>query len=132
MVKPFPMAELLLKVDAMTRRYNLYAAKEMHSDDLIRLQGGISVSVDEREVMKNGIKIEMRDKEIDVLIYLVKNRSRCVGSDELYENVWGELPLPSSSNNITVHILNLRRKLEENFASPKLIRTIWGKGYQID
>ena len=77
-VKPFPMAELLLKVEAMTRRYNLYSVKEAGMGELVRLQGGISVNVDEREVMKNGVRIEMRDKEIDVLIYLVKNRGRCI------------------------------------------------------
>ena len=82
--------------------------------------------------MKNGIRIDMRDKEIDVLIFLLKNRGKCVSAEEIYEAVWGEIPLPSSSNTITVHILNLRRKLEENFASPNLIRTIWGRGYQID
>ena len=54
------------------------------------------------------------------------------GVDELYSSVWGEIPLPSSSNTVTVHILNLRRKLEENPSSPKIIRTVWGKGYQID
>ncbi len=131
-VKPFPMADLCLKVEAMTRRYNLYSVKEIQSSEAVRLPSGISVNFDEREVMKNGQRIEMRDKEMDVLLYLVKNRGRCVSSDELYENVWGEMPLPSSGNNITVHILNLRRKLEENFASPRLIRTVWGKGYQID
>ncbi len=131
-VKPFPMAELLLKVEAMTRRYNLYSVKEIQSGETVRLPSGISVNLVEREIMKNGKRIEMRDKEMDVLLYLVKNRGRCISSDELYENVWGEMPLPSSGNNITVHILNLRRKLEENFASPRLIRTVWGKGYQID
>ena len=51
---------------------------------------------------------------------------------ELYEGVWGEMPLPSSNNTITVHILNLRRKLEDTPSAPKLIRTVWGRGYQID
>ena len=74
----------------------------------------------------------MRDKEIDVLIYLAKNRGRAVGANELYEAVWEEMPLASSNNNITVHILNLRRKLEDDPSSPKLIRTVWGKGYQVD
>jgi DNA-binding response OmpR family regulator len=82
--------------------------------------------------MKNGTLIELRDKEYEVLIYLVKNRGRVVGADELYEAVWGEMPLPSSSNNITVHILNLRRKLEDNSSAPKVIRTVWGRGYQVD
>ena len=131
-VKPFPMNELVLKVEAMTRRYNLYSAKETQAGEVVRLHGGIAVNITEREVMKNGVKIEMRDKEMDILIYLVKNIGRVVSSEELYENVWGEMALPSSGNNITVHILNLRRKLEENYTSPRLIRTVWGKGYQID
>ena len=69
---------------------------------------------------------------MDVLIYLVKNRGRAVNPEELYRDVWGEIPLPSSGNTVTVHILNLRRKLEDTPSSPKIIRTIWGKGYQID
>lgn len=131
-VKPFPSSELLMKVDALIRRYTAYQGKDDDEASIIKLSGGISVNTECREVMKNGIRIDMRDKEIDVLIYLVKNRGRCIGSSELYEAVWGEMPLPSSGNNITVHILNLRRKLEENLASPRLIRTVWGKGYQID
>ena len=38
--------------------------------------------------------------------------------------------MPSSANAVTVHVLNLRKKLEEDPANPQLIRTIWGKGYQ--
>ncbi|MBQ7363352.1 MAG: response regulator transcription factor [Clostridia bacterium] len=131
-VKPFSASELLMKVEAMIRRYNSYSQKEIEADEGVRLAGGITVNTEKREVRRNGIRIELRDKEIDVLIYLVKNRGRCIGSSELYEAVWGEMPLPSSGNNITVHILNLRRKLEENMASPRIIRTVWGRGYQID
>ena len=40
--------------------------------------------------------------------------------------------MSSDVNTITVHILNLRKKLEDDAASPKVIRTVWGKGYQID
>jgi len=131
-VKPFSPRELLFKVDAMTRRYNTYSAKDSDQIEGIRLPCGVIVSVESRRVSKNGVLIEMRDKEIDVLIYLVKNRGRVVGAGELYEAVWEEMPLASSGNNVTVHILNLRRKLEDDASSPKLIRTVWGKGYQID
>ena len=48
----------------------------------------------------------------------------------VYEGVWGEKFLPSSNNTVMVHILNLRKKLEVDPANPKLIRTVWGKGYQ--
>ena len=132
LVKPFSAAELLMKVEAMTRRYNSYGAKDEDVAEGVRLTGGIVVNVDERAVSKNGVRVELRDKEMDVFAYLVKNRGRTVSPDELYSAVWGEIPLPSSANNITVHILNLRRKLEDNSATPRLIRTVWGKGYQVD
>ena len=131
-VKPFSSAELLLKVEALTRRYNSYGVKDDDVIDGVRLNGGVTVNVETREVAKNGVKIDMRDKEAEVLIYLVKNRGRVVSSDELYRVVWGEIPLASSGNNVTVHILNLRRKLEDSAGGQKVIRTVWGKGYQID
>ena len=67
-----------------------------------------------------------------MLIYLAAHRGEASSTKEIYEAVWGEIALPSSNNTVTVHILNLRRKLEDNNSSPKLIRTVWGKGYQID
>ena len=76
--------------------------------------------------------MDIRDKEFEVLVYLAKNKGKTVSTADIYESVWNEMALPSSNNTVTVHILNLRRKLEESSASPKLIRTVWGKGYQID
>ncbi len=131
-VKPFSSYELLMKVEALTRRYNSYGTKDDDVVDGVRLSTGIVVNTETREVARNGVRIELRDKEIDILIYLVKNRGRVVSSDELYEAVWGEMPLASSGNNVTVHILNLRRKLEDSTIGQKVIRTVWGKGYQID
>ncbi len=132
LVKPFSSKELLMKVEALTRRYNRYGAKGEATGELIRLWGGVVIAPEMREVTKNGINVDIRDKELDVLMYLARNKGRVVSPGELYENVWGEIPLASSNNTITVHILNLRRKLEDNPSSPKLIRTVWGKGYQID
>jgi DNA-binding response OmpR family regulator len=132
LVKPFSANELLLKVEALTRRYNRYGAKSDPSADVIKLGFGIVVNPETREVFKFGERIDIRDKEMDVLLYLSQNRGRAVGTNEIYESVWGEMPLPSSNNTVTVHMLTLRRKLEDTPSTPKIIRTIWGKGYQID
>ena len=132
LVKPFSSRELLMKVEALTRRYNSYKAKGDAPSDAIKLNGGVLLNPELREVTKDALAIDVRDKEMDMLIYLAKNRGRVVSPAELYEGVWGEMSLPSSGNTVTVHILNLRRKLEENPSSPKIIRTVWGKGYQID
>ena len=132
LVKPFSSRELLMKVDALTRRYNNYCAKEIVDTESIRLWGGVVLMPQLHEVTKNGELVDIRDKEMDILVYLAKNRGRAVDAHELYQGVWGEKPLSSSSNTITVHILSLRRKLEDNPSAPKIIRTVWGKGYQID
>ena len=133
LVKPFSSRELLLKVDAMTRRYNNYRAKENDTEaGTLRLGAGVSVNPTTREVCKNGTPLDVRDKEFEVLLYLARNRGHAVHPRDIYQTVWAEIPLSSSANTVTVHILNLRRKLEDDPQSPKLIRTVWGKGYQID
>lgn len=133
LVKPFVAQELLLKVDAMTRRYNSYRAKAMsEQEDALTVGDVIALYPKSREVYKRGTAIDVRDKEYEVLLHLLRNRGKPVNPAELYEAVWEEMPLPSSGNTVTVHILNLRRKLEDNPSSPKIIRTVWGKGYQID
>jgi DNA-binding response OmpR family regulator len=131
LVKPFSSRELLMKVEALTRRYVNYSPKSKVGES-IRLWGGVVLVPESREVTKNGKILEVKDKEMDILIYLAKNRGRVVSPGELYERVWGDIPLPSSNNTVTVHILNLRRKLEDDPSSPKIVRTVWGKGYQID
>ena len=131
LVKPFSSRELLMKVEALVRRYNNYSAK-VHTGGEIQLMNGVALNVKNREVTKNGEALDIRDKEMDMLIFLAKNKGRVISPRELYEAVWEELPLPSSNNTITVHILNLRRMLEDDPSSPKIIRTVWGKGYQID
>lgn len=132
LVKPFSAPELLMKIEALTRRYTVYNRKN-EPPQLISLASSVMLNPDERLVIKNGRQVEgLREKETDVLIYLAKNRGRAISPAELYEAVWNERALPSSANTVTVHILNLRRKLEDRPSSPRLIRTVWGKGYQID
>ena len=130
-VKPFSPRELLMKVTALVRRYNQYAGKEPEGD-AIQLPCGVIIHPSKREVVKNGDVVDIRDKEFEVLLFLAANKGKTVSASEIYESVWGERSLPSSNNTVTVHILNLRRKLEDASSGLKLIRTVWGRGYQID
>ena len=132
LVKPFSSKELLMKVEALIRRYTSYKTKPQHLGEEIRLNNGVVVSPDARQVYKNGALLDIRDKEMELLIYLAKNRGRVISAAELYEEIWDEKALATSNNTVTVHMLGLRRKLEDNPSQPKIIRTVWGKGYQID
>ena len=74
--------------------------------------------------------MELTDKEFAILLLLYRNRGQILDVRTVYEGAWGEKYLPSSNNTVMVHILNLRKKLEQDPANPRLIRTVWGKGYQ--
>lgn len=123
--KPFSQAELLAKVQSLLRRYMVYKGKSPTG-------GKLEIDHRNRCAIKNGEAIELTDLEISILDYLITHRGSAVSVRELYENVWDEKFLSSSTNTVMVHILNLRKKLEDDAANPKTIRTVWGKGYQID
>lgn len=134
-VKPFESAELLMKADALIRRYRQYqtdVAANTHEDDVEQYMFGIIINRKQRLIYKNNEPVDLRDKETDVLLYLTAHRGETIDIPTLYSAVWNEIPMPSSGNTIMVHILNIRRKLEPDPSNPRFIRTIWGKGYQID
>ena len=125
LAKPFSQKELLLKVESLTRRYRIYKGKR----DTVE---GDSLELDEERgcAIRNGERLELTDKEYAILRYFFHHRGQTLDVRTVYEGVWGEKFLPSSNNTVMVHILNLRKKLEADPANPKLIRTVWGKGYQ--
>lgn len=128
-VKPFSSVELLMKVESLVRRYTVYKGKE-RTDGIITLSGGVEVDPEKRTVTKNGVDPNLRDKESAIFFYLLEHRGSTVEPDVIFEAVWGERALASSANNVTVNILGLRKKLEDDPSNPKIIKTVWGKGYQ--
>ncbi|MGN0393777.1 MAG: response regulator transcription factor [Coprococcus sp.] len=129
--KPFTQEEFNRKVNALIRRYNVYRGKEETNAQNLSV-GNISIDTYKRIVTKNDEVIKLTDKEYALLAFLVENRGKSWSLEALYENIWQEKYLPSSSNTVMVHVLRLRQKIEDNPAQPEIIRTIYGKGYQID
>ncbi len=126
--KPFSHAELLAKVSSLLRRYQEYRGKPgqvIHIDNL-------EVDLDNHKVKNKGEDVTLTDKEYAILEYLLQRRGDTVTAKELYEAAWKEQFLPGSNNTVMVHVLNLRRKVEEIPSSPAIIRTVWGRGYRID
>ena len=126
--KPFSPGELTAKVVSLLRRYREYRGKPNIGLSL----GELEVDLASRSVKRLGVGVALTDTEYSILEYMLKNRGRTVTASELYEAVWKEKFLAGSGNTVMVHVLNLRRKIEESPSSPKIIRTVWGKGYQID
>ena len=126
--KPFSHDELLAKVSSLLRRYKEYRGKPEAELAIENLE----VDFATRTVKNSGRVLALTDTEYNILEYLLKNRGRTVTTSQLYEAVWQEKFLAGSGNTVMVHVLNLRKKIEENPSTPKIIRTVWGKGYQID
>ena len=131
LVKPFSSTELLLKVTSLLRRYTVYRGKEGERD-IVSLPCSVEVDLKEKIVRRSGEEVVLRDKESEIFFYLLGRRGEIVETDTIYEAVWGEKALPSSANNVMVNMLNLRKKLEDNPSNPKLIKTVWGKGYRFE
>ena len=144
-VKPFHATDLRLKLRAMLARYALYREQSasldkpaekreasIASDGAVSLPGDILWYPADRRVLREGEPVALTDREYALFARLAENRGENVTPPTLYEDVWGEPYLASSSNTVIVHIANLRRKLEKDPSSPALIRTVWGKGYRID
>ena len=126
--KPFSHDELLAKVGSLLRRYKEYRGKPEAALAVENLE----IDFATHSVKNAGTPVALTDTEYAILEYLLHNRGTTVTTPDLYEAVWKERFLPGSGNTVMVHVLNLRRKIEDNPSSPKIVRTVWGKGYQID
>ena len=126
--KPFSQAELLAKVSSLLRRYTEYRGKP---EEVLEI-GNLLVDFGTHSVKLSGQELDLTDKEHSILEYMLKNRGVTLNAKEIYEAVWEEVYLPGSGSTVMVHILNLRRKIEDDPSNPKILRTVWGKGYQID
>ena len=126
--KPFSQGEFLAKVSSLLRRYKQYRGKPASA---LAVEG-LEIDLSGRSVKRGDREIALTDTEFAILEHLLKNRGKTVTAADMYEAVWNERFLPGSANTVMVHVLNLRRKIEENPSSPRIIRTVWGKGYQID
>ena len=133
LVKPFSRTELVLKVKSLIRRRKQYNEPQSKEEGNIKkLSDNVVVDTKKRLVHKGDARINLTDKEFDILQYFMDHKGDIVRNRDLYEDVWGEKYLPSASNTIRVHVLNLRKKLEEDINKPKIIQTVWGKGYRIE
>lgn len=131
LVKPFSSSELMLKVSSLLRRYTIYRGKEP-AGNIISLPCSVEVDVTAKVVRRAGEEVILRDKESEIFFCLLSHRGEVVETDRIYEEVWGEMAMPSSANNVMVNMLNLRKKLEDNPSNPKIIKTVWGKGYRFE
>ena len=135
LAKPFSYAELLGRVKALLRRYNVYRGKndtpENTKSDYLEI-GKIRIHKVYNEVLVNGEAKELSNIEYHILLLLMQHPGRIFSAENLYESIWEEPYFYSCNGTIMVHIRKLRVKIETDPKNPKYIRTVWGKGYKFD
>ena len=134
LTKPFSYSELLGRVKALLRRYQVYQGKTDGSalQERLLTVSGIQINQDFNEVTVNGTCVSLSDKEYRILLLLMQYPMKIFSAQNLYESIWNEPYFYSCSNTVMVHIRNLRVKIEENPKAPRYVVTIWGKGYRFE
>jgi len=122
--KPFALAELVARIQALARR-----RWEVPSGEKLRV-GDLELDLSSRRVTRAGVLLDLTARQFTLLEYLMRNRGNAVSRSMLIENVWG-LGFESRSNAIDVQINYLRRKIDRDF-DPKLIHTVKGFGYILE
>ncbi len=120
-VKPFHLKEVLLRVNSVIRRSSL------NKDVLLKI-GKWSVYPDKLLCISDSkMEVEISNKEMQLLVYLIRNKNKYISSEEILEHVW-DREFNFFSDTIKTHIKNLRNKIDKD---KNLIKTSKGKGYGV-
>lgn len=102
--------------------------REPLADATVYIAGPIQVNRDGYETRVRDRHVQLTQRELDLLIYLIEQHGRVASSDEISRAVWGH---PADTNTVAVHVRRLREKLGHDFEHGEFIRTIRGAGYRL-
>ncbi|MAI42208.1 MAG: response regulator transcription factor [Candidatus Azotimanducaceae bacterium] len=122
--KPFGILELLARVEALLRRID-------DSGSEIEKFGDFEINIAARIVLKRGKHVDLAPREFDLLLALLEQKGRVVSRQKLLTNVWGHQGRVVTRT-VDTHIAELRRKLENDAANPRYIKTVRKAGYRFD
>lgn len=125
-VKPFSLRELLARVDAVLRR----APARSSGPVSIAFEGGTIDMLTRAVSLENGKAVELSEKEAEVLAFLAAHAGQTVSREQLLAGVWGLSPQGLNTRTVDMHITRLREKLGDDASRPRVLKTVWGRGYQ--
>ncbi|MGI6462965.1 MAG: response regulator transcription factor [Clostridiales bacterium] len=123
--KPFSVAELMARIDAVARRLD---SNEEPEEELISY-GPFRLNVRNRTIDKNEKRLKLTQTEFAIMHYFMKNKGKALSRDEILQDVWGS-EYTGDLKIVDVNIRRLRLKIEDDATAPTYISTIWGYGYK--
>ncbi len=126
--KPFSPSVLVARVKAHLSRMERMRPRAATSNAVLSF-GRLSLNTETHRLYRDGAEIPLKNKEYELLCFLMRHPDRIFGREDLYEHIWG---LESMGDNITVavHINRLREKIEDDPQNPRFLQTVWGAGYR--
>ncbi|MGO3408944.1 response regulator transcription factor [Marinomonas sp.] len=121
LVKPFAMEELILRLDALTKR------GPRHLDNVLQV-GDLMLNLENRNVKRSDKDIKLSSIQFKILTLLMKRHPAIVNRKQLFETIWqGDEP---DSDALRSHIYALRTIIDKGF-DKKMLKTVHGQGYKL-
>jgi len=125
--KPFSVAQLVLRVEAVLRRSN-----RLQKEARQICVGNLTIDTQNLIGERGHTKIEFTRREVDLLSFLMVNNHRPVSREELLNKVWGyNEGADIETRTVDIHVAKLRRKIELDNQSPVFLVTVRGEGYRL-
>ena len=123
--KPFSVAQLVARVEALLRRTVVEAAERFDAGD-------VEVDGERLAASKSGVQVDLSPRDVEVLSALSRVPGKVVSRTELLRDVWGYARAEALETRcVDMHIAKLRRKLEPLDGGEQLIETVRGAGYRL-
>lgn len=122
--KPFSLAVLKARIAALLRR----SGKNEESLRVLR-SGEIRLNENEMKAYKREEALELSLTEFRLLRYLMENKNQVLLKEQILQRIWDDAGVFVEENTLPVNIRRLRKKIEEDPARPRYIKTIHGIGY---
>lgn len=126
--KPFSVAQLVLRIQAVLRRSSVVLQNQAR----LELAADLCIDVENLSGNRNGEQLSFTRREVEVLQYLASHSDRPVSREELLNKVWGyDRGANIETRTVDIHMAKIRRKIELNHKSPKVLVTVRSAGYRL-
>lgn len=125
--KPFSPSVLTARVKAHLTRYERLTGPVKKKSDITL--GRIRLNTKTRRVYAENEEVQLKNKEYELLLFLMLHADTVFSREQLYEHIWG-MDAMGDNATVVVHINRLREKIEKDPANPEVIETVWGAGYR--
>lgn len=126
--KPFSPTELIARVKANLAQYERLTRGEDQKKWDVEA-GPIRINKRTHRVFVHEKEVVFKNKEFELLLFLVSNPDIVFSKEQLYERIWG-MDAIGDLKTVAVHVNRLREKIETDPQNPVYIQTIWGAGYR--